>query len=298
MAKIEVGKEQTLKVLRKADFGIYLGYEEEKDEAVLLPAKQVPENTEIGDAVSVFVYRDSEDRLISTTRKPYVKAGEFAYLTVKNTSRVGAFLDWGLEKDLFLPFKEQEEPVKGKDRLLVYVYVDKSGRLCATGRIYDYLKPSAKREFYPGDAFTGVVYRTEKDHGVFVAVVPKKRSVTRDMPESFDRLYYGLIPPSEAYRKYKIGEILQGRIIRIREDLKLDVTERKKIVDMIEKDGETILRKIEEYQGELPFSENASPEIIRRELSMSKAAFKRAAGHLLKQGKIRIEADRITKISQ
>ena len=292
--KIEVGKIQTLKVLREAEFGVYLGFEDES-ESVLLPKKQVPENAEIGSKIEVFVYRDSEDRLISTTHTPYVKAGQFGWLTVTGVSRIGAFLDWGLEKDLFMPFAEQEEPAKKGDRLLVFVYEDKSGRLCATGRLYDHLSPAGRYEFYPGDTFEGYVYRTEQEHGIFTAVIPKKEMRAEEEQTCYNRLYFGLVPRSEAFRKYHAGEKITGRIIRIREDRKLDISERKKIADMLDRDGETILKKIDEYRGELPFSEGASPEIIRRELSMSKSAFKRALGHLLKEGKIVIETDRITR---
>ena len=298
MSKIEIGKTQTLKVLRKAEFGLYLGLDPDA-EAILLPIKQVPENTKIGDSMTVFVYHDSEDRPICTTRRPYTERGCFAYLKVKGVSRVGAFLDWGLEKDLFLPFKEQETPAKAGDDVIVFVYQDKSGRLSATEKLYDHLSPAGVQEFKKDDSFTGYIYRTEKEHGAFAAIIPKKDinspDIDREHP-SYDVLYYGLIPPTQVFRKYRTGEKITGRVVRVRADRKLDISERMKIPEMIQKDAEQILEKISEFGGALPFSENASPEIIKRELSMSKNAFKRALGHLYKEKKIKITDDEIIKI--
>ena len=131
-----LGKKQVLKVVKKTDFGIYLGTEEER---VLLPGRQVPEGTKIGDELEVFLYRDSRDRLIATTHEPKIQLGELQVLTVADTGKIGAFLDWGLEKDLLLPFKEQTAKVKKGDSCLVSLYVDKSGRLCATMKIYEKL---------------------------------------------------------------------------------------------------------------------------------------------------------------
>ena len=296
MEKIEIGKTQVLTVVRSAEFGLYLGFPDQ-EEVVLLPKKQVPENARIGSSVTVFVYRDSEDRIIATTNIPLVRRDEFAYLKVKAVSRVGAFLDWGLEKDLFLPFKEQEEPVKAGDSLMVYVYLDKSGRLAATSRIYKHLRPSGRREFRENDSFEGVVYRIEKEHGVYVAVIPKNDTEEKRQGDSFsyDALYFGMIPPNQVFRKYRVGEKINGRVVRVRDDRKLDLSERGKIPEMLETDGRKILAKIDEYGGALPFSEDASPEIIKRELSMSKNAFKRALGHLLKSGEVEILPDQVRR---
>ena len=295
MAKIEIGITQKLTVVRTAEFGVYLGLPgEDPEEAVLLPKKQVPESAHIGSEITVFVYRDSEDRIIATTNIPLVKRGQFGYLKVKGVTKVGAFLDWGLEKDLFMPFKEQEEPVRAGDKVMVYVYLDKSGRLCASGKLYARLKSAGYREFKDNDDFTGVVYRTEKEHGVFVAVFPKKEAAQAG-EFALDELYFGLIPPTEAFRKYRVGELVTGRVMRVRKDRKLDVSERGKIPEMLDKDGDAILKKIDEYGGALPFSEGASPEIIKRELSMSKNAFKRALGHLLKAGKIEIKEEEVIR---
>ena len=134
---IELGKTQCLNVVKIVDFGIYLGTEEDK---VLLPKKQVPEGIEVGDPIEVFLYKDSSDRMIATTNEPKLTLGELAVLTVADVGRMGAFLDWGLEKDLFLPFKEQTEKVEKGDKCLVSLYIDKSERLCATMKIYHLLR--------------------------------------------------------------------------------------------------------------------------------------------------------------
>ena len=135
----ELGKRQTLKMVKRVDFGAYLGEQENAEDRVLLPVRQVPEDLEHGDAIEVFLYKDSKDRLIATTSRPLLQIGEVARLKVAETGKIGAFLDWGLEKDLLLPFKEQTAKVSEGDEVLVTLYEDKSSRLCATMKIYEYL---------------------------------------------------------------------------------------------------------------------------------------------------------------
>ena len=151
---LKLGERQTLKCVSKADFGIYLG--ENDREKVLLPKKQVPEGMEIGDELDVFIYRDSLDRLISTTSQPYINLGGMAVLEVKSVSKIGAFLDWGLEKDLFLPFKEQTCMVSQGKSYLVYLYIDKSNRLAATMKVHKYLKPA--NQYQKDDMVSGIFY--------------------------------------------------------------------------------------------------------------------------------------------
>ena len=156
---IRIGEVQDLKIVKKTDFGVYLGNEEER---VLLPRKQVPENVSIGDTVTVFIYRDSQDRLLATTNKPALVLGEVARLEVKDTGKIGAFLDWGLEKDLFLPFKEQTYRVHPGDNCLVALYVDKSSRLCATMNVYKYLGTTT--QYKRGDMVSGTAYQLSLIH--------------------------------------------------------------------------------------------------------------------------------------
>lgn len=136
---LRLGEKQSLKIVKKVDFGVYLA-EAEGEEKVLLPKKEVPEGSQVGDELEIFLYKDSKDRLIATTREPKVMLGKFALLKVKEVSRIGAFLDWGLDKDLLLPFKEQTRKVREGEECLAALYIDKSSRLCATMNVYPYLK--------------------------------------------------------------------------------------------------------------------------------------------------------------
>jgi uncharacterized protein len=263
---MKLGETQVLTVVKRVDFGVYLGSDEEK---VLLPAKQVPEGIEPGDPVEVFLYRDSSDRLIATTRKPKLELGGLALLRVADTGRMGAFLDWGLEKDLLLPFREQTTKVKKGDSCLVSLYIDKSGRLCATMKIYSILETDSP--YKKNDIVTGHVYENSEEFGVFVAV---------------DERYSARIPKREIYRKIPVGSRVEARVSEVKGDGKLELSLRDKIPEQMEKDAAKLLQKMEQYGGKLPFSEKASPEQIKEELGMSKAAFKRAVGRLLKRGLI------------
>lgn len=267
---IRLGERQTLKCLKKMDFGIYLG--ESEDEKVLLPKKQAPENVQIGDRVDVFVYRDSSDRLISTTRQPYITLGGLAVLEVKAVGKIGAFLDWGLEKDLFLPFKEQTDRVQPDKSYLVALYIDKSNRLAATMKIHRYLKGADK--YQKDDMVRGTIYEMNSELGAFVAV---------------ENEFYGLVPKKEIHKKMQVGDEITARVTEVREDGKLNLSPNKKAYMQMDEDAETILRVIEEYDGVLPYGEKVSPEIIARDFGLSKNAFKRGVGRLYKEGKIDIE---------
>ena len=288
---MRIGKTQTLTVIRTSEHGVYLG-KKDGAEAVLLPKSQVPAGTKAGDELTIFLYRDSEDRPVATVKKPAAEVGAFAYLTVKSVTKVGAFLDWGLEKDLFLPYKEMEEPLKSGRNVMVFLYTDKSDRIAATTKLYEHLKPAPAKSFRKENPFSGAVYRVNPEVGVFGAVCPKAAALTAG--QGYPELYFGLVPPSEVYSRFHAGDPLEGRIIRIREDGKLDLALRKRELEAIRSDAELILKKIREYGGTLPFSENVSPEIIRREFGLSKNAFKKALGHLYKERKIVIGEDEIT----
>lgn len=277
---IELGKKQTLTVVKTVDFGVYLAEKDDKEgkDSVLLPAKQVPAGTKAGDELTVFIYKDSKDRLIATTREPMLQVGQTAVLKVSQVTRIGAFLNWGLEKDLLLPYHEQTTRMQeGKD-VLVALYIDKSQRLCATMKVYHYL--STRTPYVVGDQVNGRVYEISGNFGVFVAV---------------DDKYSALIPAREAAGKYRPGEILDLRVTEVKEDGKMNVTDRQKAYLQIEEDAESVLSVIDEFAGVLPFDDKASPEVIKREFGLSKNAFKRAIGHLLKEGKIEIKERRIYK---
>lgn len=269
---IQLGERQKLVVVKTVDFGVYVAPgAEEAEEKVLLPKKQVPEGTKIGDELEVFIYRDSNDRLIATTNEAKLSLGEVALLKVSQVAAIGAFLDWGLEKDLFLPFREQTKQLKEGDECLVALYIDKSDRLCATMKVYTYL--STESGYKKDDRIEGHVYEISKNFGAFVAV---------------DDKYSGLIPMKEIYGNIQVGDLISARVTGVKEDGKLDLSIREKSYLQIGKDVIRILDTLEKYDGVLPFNDKASPETIRREMQMSKNEFKRAVGHLLKEGKITI----------
>lgn len=269
---IKLGEKQQLEIVKKVEFGVYLAESlEEIDDRVLLPMKQVPEGKTIGDTLEVFVYRDSQDRLIATTNSPKLVLGQVAELTVAQNGKFGAFLDWGLEKDLMLPFKQQTKRVEEGETVLVALYIDKSTRLCATMNVYPYLRTDSP--YQKDEKVTGRVYEISEEFGAFVAI---------------DNIFSALIPKKELYGKAEIGQDIQARITEVKEDGKLTLSIREKAHIQIEKDAEEILHIIESYDGVLPFNDKVSPEIIKRETGMSKNEFKRAVGNLLKAGKIEI----------
>ena len=266
---MRLGEKQVLTVVKIVDFGVYLGSDEER---VLLPKKQVPEGIDVGDPVEVFLYKDSSDRMIATMKEPKITIGKLAVLEVVDVGRIGAFLDWGLEKDLLLPFKEQTVKVEKGDRCLVSLYVDKSGRLCATMKVHPLLKTDSP--YKKDDIVTGTVYGISREFGVFVAV---------------DDLYSALIPRREVYGRMYIGQQVEARVAGVKPDGKLDLSVRGKIPEQMDADAGQIMEQIRKNGGFLPFTDKAEPERIKAEFGMSKAAFKRAVGRLLKQGRIIID---------
>ena len=273
---MKLGELQKLKIEKKVEFGVYLT---DGQERVLLPKKQVPEGASNGDEVNVFVYKDSKDRLIATTTMPKLTLGQFGVLSVSQLNKVGAFLDWGLEKDLFLPFKEMTRQPSEGDEILVRVYIDKSERLCASMKgIYELL--SKKPPYQVGDEVEARIYEFGHDFGTFVALEDK---------------YSAMIPRHEDVSKYRIGDVIMVRITGIKEDGKCDVTIRDKAYVQMEDDAEALLDLIDSYAGVLPFSEKASPEVIKRETGLSKAAFKRAVGRLYKERKITLTDGKIRR---
>lgn len=282
----KIAEIQTLYVEKTVEYGAYLVEEENKDvpvpgkdQHVLLPKKQVPEGVKRGQAIEVFIYRDSDDRIIATTTIPKVTLHKVARLTVSDVGKIGAFLDWGLEKDLLLPFAEQTKRVSKGEEVLVAVYLDKSNRIAATMNVYPYLEVNST---YKKDSqVSGTVYEMSDNFGAFVAI---------------DDLYQGLIPKRELYGKVEIGDQVTARVSKVREDGKLDLSIREKAYIQIESDAKQVLDIISSYNGVLPFSEKADAEVIKRETGMSKNQFKKAVGNLYKnrlieitpEGKIRL----------
>ena len=274
---IELGKIQKLEVIRQTPIGVYLSSRDDKSsEDILLPKNQVPQELEVGDDIEVFVYNDSEDRKICTVKKPKLAIGELAVLKVVETTKIGAFLDWGLEKDLLLPFKEQEGDVKKGEEYLVALYVDKSNRLCATMKIYNML--SSASPYKKNDRVHGIIYSFNNQFGYFVAV---------------DNKYHGLILNKEIYGNYAIGDNVEARIKEVRTDGKLELSLREAAYDEIEGDAQKIINQLKLHNGKLQLNDNSAPEKIKAELNMSKKAFKRAVGRLLKEGAIKLTEDGI-----
>lgn len=280
---LELGQKQRLSIVKKVDFGVYLGEhmpakgESEKDmETVLLPAKQVPEEFDVGDSLEVFLYKDSKDRLIATVNEPLITLGKIARLQVVQVSGIGAFLYWGLEKDLFLPFKEQTRRVKEGEEILAALYVDKSGRLAATMKLYPYLK--AAESYKKDDMVTGTVYQLVDTYGAYVAV---------------DDMYQGMIPAREPWDGIQPGDRIQARITAVKEDGKLDLSLREKAYIQMDADGQKILSLLKEKGGSLPLGDKSAPEEIKEALGMSKGEFKRAIGRLYKKQLIEIEPEGI-----
>lgn len=267
-----LGEKQTLVVTKKVDFGIYLAEEgTDGSERVLLPKKQVPKDVKLGDKLEVFLYKDSDDRLISTITEPKLMLHQVGRLTVTDVGKIGAFMDWGLEKDVLLPFHEQTRRVRKGEEVLCALYIDKSSRLCVTMNVYEYL--STDSPYKKDDRVTGVVYEMSDNFGAFVAI---------------DDKYSALIPKKELYGDIQIGDIVGARVISVRDDGKLTLSIREKTLEQMDIDAKKILEEIDAYNGVLPFTDKASPDIIRDKISMSKNEFKRAVGRLLKEGKIEI----------
>ena len=274
----ELGKKQPLLIVKELDFGVYLGetLNAAIEDRVLLPKKQVPQGSGLGDSVEVFLYKDSKDRIIATTNTPLLSVGEVGKLRVSQVTKIGAFLDWGLEKDVLLPYKEQTAKVQEGDEVLVVIYVDKSSRLAATMKVYRYLQCGS--DYQKEDIVRGTVYELRQDMGAFVAV---------------DDRFSALIPARELYGEIKVGDVVSARVSAVKEDGKLDLSLREKAYLQIGKDADKLVALMEQHGGALPFTDKADPELIRAETGMSKNEIKRAVGKLLKNQKIFIISAKI-----
>lgn len=277
---LKLGEYQKLKVVKKVEFGVYLAETPEDEKRVLLPAKQVPENVKTGDEMEVFLYKDSKDRLIATTNTPKLTLGGLALLKVAEVGKIGAFLDWGLEKDLFLPYKEMTVRVHPGDEVLCTLYIDKSSRLCASmKKLYDLLDTNSP--YQAGDVVEGRIYEFSDNFGTFLAV---------------DDKYSAMIPKHEDCSNFHIGDVIEVKVAKVKGDGKLDVTLREKAYLQMDADAEKVMQVIDEFAGVLPFSDKASPEVIKRETGLSKNAFKRAVGRLYKEHRVEIGEKSIRRL--
>jgi hypothetical protein len=268
---IRLGEVQTLKVIKHTPQGVYLNETEPEEGTesgdILLPKRYVPENLEDGQTMEVFVYRDSEDRMIATTKVPLIRMGEIAWLKVVDVTTRGTFLDWGLERDLFLPTKESTRIVKKGQKCLVGLYVDRTGRLCATMNLYRLLDHNAPYQLE--EWVEGTVYDIKKDFGAFIAV---------------DDRFSGLIREREITSDLKVGDTVKVRVVEVREDGKLTLSLRDKAHKMIDGDAVRLHDALVKAGGFLALDDHSDPDVIHHVLGMSKKAFKRAVGRLLRDG--------------
>lgn len=267
-----IGQYAELKVAKLVDFGVFL---EGEDEAlILLPNQYVPPKTQIDDKIKVFIYRDSEDRIIATTLKPKAIVGEFAVLKVKSVTNVGAFLDWGLAKDLLVPFSEQRDKMQVDLSYLVYIYLDNAtGRIVATAKIERILREN-ETSYQEGD---------EVD-----ILVGKRSELGFQVLINDDAL--GMVYKNEVFGHLKIGDQRKAYIKKIRRDGKIDVSlQQQGYVNEVPKSGQQILDLLKEEEGFIPLNDKSSPEDIYYTLKMSKKNFKKAIGLLYKQKLITIE---------
>lgn len=270
-----VGQYQKLEVIKFLDFGLYLAAGKEE---ILLPVKQIPENTQIGDFLEVFIYRDSEDRLIATTHKPLATADSFACLRVTDTTSYGVFLDWGLEKDLFMPFSEQNKKLVAGRSYLVWIYVDeKTDRVICSARLDKFLSKELPQELEEGQEVDLLIWEFT-ELGIKAVI---------------NSTYSGVIYHNDVFSPLHVGDQLKGYIKKIREDGKIDISLRKKGYAEIIDAKDELLDILIKNKGFLPLIDNSSPQEIYEKVNMSKKTFKKAVGGLLKQGLIRLTPDGI-----
>ncbi|WP_394991698.1 S1 RNA-binding domain-containing protein [Emticicia sp.] len=272
---LHLGIKNTLRILRGTTVGMFLGDNEEND--VLLPKKYIPEDAIVGDDIEVFIYKDSEDRVIATTLEPKIQLNQFAYLQVKAVTAIGAFLDWGLEKDLFVPFREQNKMMEEGKWYVVFLYLDdETDRLVASCKVNRYFEKE-NIDLTIGQEVNLLVFE-ETDMGLNVII---------------DGKYKGLIYENEIFQRIKIGTRTKGYIKNIREDNRVDVSLQKQGYENIEPNAELILTKLKANNGFLDITDKSDANYVMYQLEMSKKTFKKAVGALYRQRLVRLEEDGI-----
>jgi uncharacterized protein len=272
---LHLGIKNTLRILRGTTVGMFLGDDEEND--VLLPKKYVPENAVVGDNIEVFIYKDSEDRIIATTLEPKIYLNQFACLQVKAVTPIGAFLDWGLEKDLFVPFREQNKKMEEGKWYAVYLYLDEdTERLVASCKVNRYFEKE-NIDLKVGQEVDLLIFE-ETDMGLN-AIINNK--------------YKGLIYENEIFQRVKVGTQMKGYVKNIREDNRIDLSLQKQGYENIEPNAERILTKLKSNNGFLDITDKSDANYVMYQLEMSKKTFKKAVGALYRQRVIRLEDDGI-----
>ena len=274
---VNLGEYNELEVVKQLEFGIYL---RAGDVEILMPTKWVPAGTQIGDKLSVFVFRDSDDRLIATTVTPFATANTFAFLEVKQSNNFGAFLDWGMDKDLLVPFREQPVKLEQGKSYVVYVYVDKiTNRLAASVKLNRYIHKD-NINVMDGDMVDLLVY-SETPLG-FNAII--------------NNMYSGLIYKNEIYETIRLGDKLKGFVKHVREDNKIDLSMQKSGFELVDDVKWRIQKIMKDAGGSLALNDNSSPEEIKAQLQISKKAFKKAIGALYRDRVIKFTGNGIELI--
>lgn len=271
---IEIGKINELKVIREVDFGVYLDGQDFDD--ILMPQKYVPENCKVDDTVKVFVYCDSEDRLVATTENPLAMVGDFAYLKVKSVNPIGAFMEWGLQKDLLVPFREQKLTMEEGKSYVVFIYVDlETNRIAASSKIDKFIKEPKPTSFEEGEQVKLLIF-SHTDIG-YKAII--------------NNTYQGIIYKNEVFGHIEKGQQQIGFIKKVREDGKIDLTLHKPGYDKVSDFTEHLLSTIKDNNGKLEITDKSPSEVIYNMFGVSKKTFKKAVGALYKKRLIKIEED-------
>ncbi len=278
---VEIGKTNSLKVIKEVDFGLYLDGGEKYGE-ILIPKRYVPADTEVDHYLDVFIYLDSEDRIIATTDLPYAEVGDFAYLKCIGVTGIGAFLDWGLVKDLFVPFREQAHPMSEGLSYFVRIYLDEeTERIVASSKTNQFLDNSP-HDFEVGQE-VDLIIGTRSDLGVRVVVNEK---------------YSGLIYHNEIFTTIKPGQKIKGFVQKVREDEKLDISLQPAGYEKVDAIAQNILDKLAKRGGYIEAGDKSSPETIKHVFGISKKVFKKAIGALYRNQQITIEEEGIRLVKK
>ena len=266
-----VGKIQKAYVNRLSEYGAYMSDEINGESEILLPNKFKPEAIKVNDEMNVFIYHDSEQRLTATNQKPILQVGEIGFLKCVGKIKSGFFLNNGIDKDVFLPYGEAKEDLIEGRKYLVMLLLDENGHIASTMKVYNHLEDQGQYEM--NQQVNGIVYEIKEEMGAFVAVENK---------------FHGLIPKHELYNEIKVGATIEARITKVREDGKLNLSIKQKSSVQIFDDVEVVLQAMNENNGVLLLNDASDPELIKLKLNLSKRAFKRAVGKLLKEKKIEL----------
>ena len=278
---IYIGRMNRMKVVKHVDFGVYLDGQDEGE--ILLPRKDVPHDTQVGDRLHVFIYRDSDDRLIATTKRPLVQVGEAAYLKVKQQNNVGTFMDWGLPKDLLVPFNEQAWPMNEGRNVVIYCYLDENtNRIAGTTKFHRHLSEDGRNVFQEGDAVKGMVAaQTELGYKIIL-----------------NNTHIGLLYKNEVFKPMRFGHELKVFIKQIREDGRIDLSIAASNQDVRDELEEKIMAYLKEHEGVSRITDKSPPNVIYDTFNASKANFKRALGRLYKKRMVSLDKTQVRLLSK